>query len=125
MSTYTLNYPYEDLLTFINGSTSKNLFEPYSYAKYLEQDGIYSILIKLPGYEKNEVKVSLNSQDQKNKYISISAENKEYGNYSEKFLIKKAIEDKTIKANLKNGILTVSFSLEKEKHGKSIDVEVN
>lgn len=79
----------------------------------------YEIEIELPGYNKDDIHADL-----KDGYLTISAEHKEendekdskgnyirrerrYGNCSRSFFIGKEITEEDIKANFKNGILTL------------------
>lgn len=95
------------------------------YVKKFEKDGVYSVVLKLPGYEKEEVEVNLKIDElTRKKYIVIKAENKEYGKYTDTFIVKNEILESSVKASLKNGILTISFSLEKPKNSKHFQVKI-
>ncbi len=90
-----------------------------------EKDGIYSIEFKVPGYEKDEIQISLsNGNIAKSKLLTIKAENKQYGKLSEQVPLNVMVEEKSVKASLKNGILRVSFIPEKEK-SKFIEIKVD
>ncbi len=84
-----------------------------------EAENHYQIEIELPGYNKEDIHADL-----KDGYLTISAERKEekekkddkgnyirrerrYGNCSRSFYVGKEITENDIKANFKNGILTL------------------
>lgn len=102
--------------TFFPKQENKSLLFSHEPIKK-EIDGVYTLKYKLPGYEKNEIKISFDSKPSyTNRTVTVTAFNKEYGN--EKFvnLVHASIDEKSVKANLKNGILTLSYTLEKVKN---------
>ena len=125
MSTYTTT-PLTNWLKLINQDPSGvSLLNNYYNNNLTQKDGIYSVEFKVPGYEKDEIQISLsNATNSKNKVLTVKAENKEYGKTSEQIALTSNVEEKTIKASLKNGILKVSFCLEKEK-SKLIEIKVD
>jgi HSP20 family molecular chaperone IbpA len=125
MDTYTTT-PLTNWLKLINQYPSAvTSLNNYYNNNVTEKDGVYCFEFKVPGYEKNEIEISLiNSNGLKNKTLSVKAENKEYGIFSEKVMLNCNVEEKSIKAFLKNGILKVSLTPEKEK-SKFIEIKVN
>ena len=92
-----------------------------------EKDNNYVLDMDLPGYDKEDIKAQL-----KNGYLTITAqkntsndEKDEEGNYirrerycgkcSRSFYVGDSIKEEDIKANFKNGILTIEFPKEAEK----------
>jgi HSP20 family molecular chaperone IbpA len=126
MNTYTTT-PLTNWMKLINeyeypsGITSLSNYKNIVSIK----DGIYYFEFKVPGYEKDEIQISLiNGNTSRNKVLNIKAENKEYGKYTEKVVLSTNVEEKSIKASLKNGILKVSLIPEKEKT-KLIEIKVD
>lgn len=74
---------------------------------------------KLPGYEKDEIKIDLIQSNPTYKTLTVKANNSEYGSISYTSSIYKNIDEKQTKAVLKNGILTLTFFLEKSKYSLS------
>ena len=86
-----------------------------------ENDDSYDIIMDLPGFKKEEVKISLEDG-----YLSITAnkgleendtdkksgrfirQERYYGSMSRCFYVGKEVEHKDIKAGLENGVLTIS-----------------
>lgn len=80
----------------------------------------YEAKFKVPGYEKNEIKVSLSNKhlnyyENGIKTILIEASNKEYGLTKYYTTMTSNIDEASISATLKNGILTVSAELDAKK----------
>jgi HSP20 family molecular chaperone IbpA len=89
------------------------------------KDGVYCFEFKVPGYEKDEIQISLtNGNTSKNKVLNIKAENKVYGKYTEQVVLSTNVEEKSVKASLRNGILKISLIPEKEKT-KLIQIKVD
>lgn len=90
-----------------------------------EKDGKYMLEIDIPGYDKEEIKIEL--QDG---YLVVSAERNEEkedkhakylkrerftGMCSRSYYVGENVTEEDIKANFKNGILTIEFPKEVEK----------
>ena len=101
---------------FTTNSTNKfNHTEVYAQSK----DGLITAKYKLPGYERDDIKIDTSQTPTVNNYsyrtIIVKANNSEYGAVSYSTSIPKNIDEKLTKANLKNGILTLTFVQEKIK----------
>ena len=90
-----------------------------------EKDGKYLLEIDVPGYDKEDIKIELHEG-----YLTISAEKNEEkedkhakylkrerfsGMCSRSYYVGDNVREEDIKANFKNGILTVEFPKEPEK----------
>ena len=90
-----------------------------------EKDGKYLLEIDVPGYDKEDIKIELHEW-----YLTISAEKNEEkedkhakylkrerfsGMCSRSYYVGDNVREEDIKANFKNGILTVEFPKEPEK----------
>jgi HSP20 family molecular chaperone IbpA len=85
--------------------------------KTSSKDGIITAKYKVPGYNKDEIKIDIKPSNGFNvdRTLTINANNAEYGAVNYKSYIPKNIDEKLTKANLKNGILTLTFVQEKIK----------
>lgn len=81
------------------------------------KDGLLYLKYKLAGYEKDDIKIDVSQTSNLLNYrsITVKANNKEYGPITYVSSVPKNIEEKLTKANLKNGILTLTFVPEKIK----------
>ncbi len=90
-----------------------------------EKDGKYLLEIDVPGYDKEDIKIELHEG-----YLTISAEKNEEkedkhakylkrerfsGMCSRSYYVGNNLREEDIKANFKNGILTIEFPKEPEK----------
>jgi HSP20 family molecular chaperone IbpA len=125
MNTYT-ETPLTNWLKFVNQYPSSIApLSTYYNNNVTVKDGLYCFEFRVPGYEKDQIQISLtNGNTSKNRVLNIKAENKEYGKFSEQVILSNNVEEKSIKASLKNGILKVSFVPEKEK-SKLIEIKVD
>ena len=121
MSYLTSNWALEPLANeLVNGLFDSNrrlAFEDHNLIIPTKKDGIITLKYKVPGYEKNEIKIDLNQSlsNGVDRYLTVKATNSEYGTTMYKSYIPKNIDEKLTKANLKNGILTLTFVEEKIK----------
>ena len=121
MSYLTSNWALEPLANeLVNGLFDSNrrlAFEDHNLIIPTKKDGIITLKYKVPGYEKNEIKIDLNQSlsNGVDRYLTVKATNREYGTTMYKSYIPKNIDEKLTKANLKNGILTLTFVEEKIK----------
>lgn len=97
-----------DTFLTTSGSTGNNYY--YSVIP-IKKDGVITAKYKLAGYEKNDIKIELSplSTLAADRYLTVSAANDEYGAIVYKSNIPRNINEKLTKANLKNGILTLTF----------------
>lgn len=92
-----------------------------------ENNGVYSLKFKLPGFNKEDIKISFEAKENSraNRIVTISASNAEFGTEKFQSFVHNNIDDKSTKATLKNGILTITYSLEKIKNPlSSLKIEV-
>ena len=105
----TKNYPLDSL-----GKIFRE-YEKFNYVKPECKEDSVVFKYKLPGYEKNEIKIDSENFHSQTRVLKIIAENEEFGTTIYKSVIPNNVDEKSIKASLRNGILTLSFSLEKVK----------
>lgn len=87
---------------------------------YADENGYSKIKFRVPGYEKSEIKLSIEKGQYGKKVLSIKAENKEFGVLKISEILSSSVDESSIKASLKNGILTVSCATS----NKSIAIDV-
>jgi len=89
---------------------------------------------EFPGFEKDEIDISVNEG-----HLTISGERqfteeketkhhrveRSYGNFYRSFLLPKSADPEKISANLKNGVLTVTMPKKEEAKPRQIPVSVN
>lgn len=119
-------------------NTNFDLFGDYNNDAYLmksdiyTKDGIYTIDIDLPGFNKENINIDYN-----NGYLNITAEKLEefednnnyirrekiYGTYKRAYYVGK-IDENSIKANYTNGVLKINFNEIKElENKKTINID--
>ena len=81
----------------------------------------------LPGVEKGDVSVRA-----ENNHIIVSGERKNdsannnfYGKFEQIFKVPENVKVDKIKANLKNGVLNITFPKDKNAIGKEIDIKIS
>ena len=92
-----------------------NSYEKFDYIKPEIKEDSVIFKYKFAGYEKNEIKIDSENSHSPNRILKITGHNEEYGTIIYKSVIPTNVDDKSVKAVLKNGILTLSFLLEKLK----------
>lgn len=99
----------------------KDDFNNDYYDHLNEKNGIFTLKVKVPGYDKNDIKILFTEKNsyERHRKINLTAENEEYGIQKTSLLIHNNFDEKTVKANLKNGILTITYALEKTKSSLS------
>lgn len=83
------------------------------------KDGTFTIKFKIPGYQKEEIKITFSEKYSNNKCIDVFANNEEFGFEKYSSIVHRDVDEKSVKATLKNGILTISYSLQKAKTSSS------
>jgi len=83
----------------------------------VKKDGLIVLKYKVPGYDRDDIKIDIKSSNSLNsdRILTVIANNTEYGGITYKSYVPKNIEEKQTKANLKNGILTLTLVEEKIK----------
>jgi HSP20 family protein len=120
----------EDLDSFLGLTDRERAFIPQVDIK--ENKTNYKITAELPGMEKDEVKVEVNDH-----ILNIAGEKKEekeekednyyrversYGSFHRSFGLPQDIKEDKIKADFKNGVLTLTIPRSKEQKAKQIDI---
>ncbi len=89
---------------------------------------------EFPGFEKDEIDISVNegrltisgerpfTEEKETKHHRVE---RWYGNFNRSFLLPKSADPETISANLKNGVLTVTMPKKEEAKPRQIPVSVN
>ena len=81
----------------------ENVFAPKNTYKVTESDSFYALTMELPGFSKEQIKVTI-----KNNVLSVSAK-KEDAEITKSFLLNATIDTEKINAAAFNGILTVNL----------------
>jgi HSP20 family molecular chaperone IbpA len=121
-NTYLLN-------TLINSSNASDL-ENYNYSYVLakKKDETYTAKFNVAGFEKDEIKIDFFVKENtniNNRQIKVIAQNQEFGILKFFTEFPRLIDEKSVKASLKNGILTISCREEKIKSPlTSLKIEV-
>lgn len=117
-----------------------NLFEPffarpqydYMNTDIIESDKGYSLEIELPGFEKEDISISL-----ENNYLTISAKRSTSQDKDQKFLHKErhisfkrsfyveSIKEDDINASYKNGILSIFLPKETDESSKVRNITID
>lgn len=97
-------------------------------------DNDHKLKFKLPGYEKNEIKISLENSSKAKNYtflepygflkVTVLAQNKEEGTTRFEGYFPKTIDESTIEAKLNNGILTIAAKIDPKK-SKEREIPIN
>ena len=84
-----------------------------------EKEKVVKLVAEMPGVEKNDVKIVVDG-----KLVNIDAEHGEK-KYHAKVPIKYKVDENSVKASYKNGILEILFKLKEEEKpkGKTVEVE--
>lgn len=105
--------------------------EPVMKTDVTEKDGKYVMETDLPGFTKEDIKVSLNngtltvsaqhnaSNDEKDKSGRVIRQERYTGSYARSFYVGDAVKEEDIKASYKDGKLTLEIPHEEEK--KEVD----
>ncbi|MFC1725609.1 Hsp20/alpha crystallin family protein [candidate division KSB1 bacterium] len=98
-----------------------------------EKEKEYAIEFELPGLSKDDVKLSVeknvltvsgeraSKEDSKNDHYHYSE--RSYGKFERSFTLPENTKDEDVKANFKNGVLTVSIPKSKEAEPKTIEIK--
>jgi HSP20 family molecular chaperone IbpA len=88
---------------------------------YVDENGFSKIKFRVPGYEKSEIKLSVDKGSNGKKILNIKAENKEFGILKISETLSSIVDESSIKASLKNGILTISYNT----NNKTIQIDLD
>ena len=102
------------LQTLTNG-----LVYPQTNFKFVDtfiNNDTYVSKFNVAGFEKNEIKIEFTKRIAGyNRQVKVTAENKEFGTVKQFCEVPSSIDEKSVKAVLKNGILTISCCEERVK----------
>ncbi|WP_417543533.1 Hsp20/alpha crystallin family protein [Marinobacter sp.] len=119
------------------GSEGKDLFSRSDWAPAVdikETDNAFTIEAELPGMDKKDVKVTV-----RDGVLSIEGERKHeeksddkkvhrverfYGSFMRRFTLPENVDDNSVKANFKDGLLTLTLQKAEPKEPKAIEVDV-
>ncbi|MBL1271910.1 MAG: heat-shock protein [Marinobacter sp.] len=119
------------------GSEGKDLFSRSDWAPAVdikETDNAFTIEAELPGMDKKDVKVTV-----RDGVLSIEGERKHeeksddkkvhrverfYGSFMRRFTLPENVDDNSVKASFKDGLLTLTIQKAEPKEPKAIEVDV-
>ncbi len=119
---------FEDTGTKLNGRTGS----PSVDVSETENEIVFTA--EFPGFEKDEIDISVNegrltisgerpfTEEKETKHHRVE---RWYGKFNRSFLLPKSADPETISANLKNGVLTVTMPKKEEAKPRQIPVSVN
>jgi HSP20 family molecular chaperone IbpA len=88
----------------------------YDYVLTTKKDDSYVTKFNVAGFEKNEIKIEFTKKvSGYTRQVKIIAQNEEFGTLRLFSEVPSSIDEKTVKATLKNGILTILCNEEKVK----------
>ncbi len=82
-----------------------------------DKEKIVKLIAEMPGVEKNDVKIVVDG-----KIVNIDVEHGEK-KYHAKVPIKHKVDENSVKASYKNGVLEILFKLQEKPEGKTVEVE--
>jgi HSP20 family protein len=82
-----------------------------------EKEKVVKLVAEMPGVEKKDVKIVVDG-----KLVNIDVEHGEK-KYHAKVPIKHKVDEDSVKASYKNGILEITFKLQEKPEGKTVEVE--
>ena len=101
--------------------------EPVLKTDVVEKDGKYIMKTDLPGFAKNDVKVTLENgtlsihasrhenKDEKDKKGKVLRRERRYGSYSRSFYVGNQVKDSDVNASYKDGVLTSELPAKEDK----------
>lgn len=117
-----LNKAFETL----NGIELPSMFSETSLKESKNLEKEHKLKFKVPGYEKNEITVTIENSDLSSKRfkyfeqsqflkVVVVAQNKEEGTLKQEAYFPHSINESTIEAKLNNGILTIAAKVDPQK----------
>jgi len=124
--------------SFFRGGTQSDEPSNFSYwtpaVDITEQDDQYSVKVELPGVNKDDVKITLESniltirgekkQEKEEKEKNYHRVERTYGSFQRSFTLPTVVKSDKIDAIFKDGILTISLPKAEEAKPKQIEVRV-
>jgi HSP20 family molecular chaperone IbpA len=101
--------------------------EPVLKTDVVEKDGKYIMKTDLPGFAKNDVKVTLENgtlsihaarhenKDEKDRKGKVLRRERRYGSYSRSFYVGNQVKDSDVNASYKDGVLTIELPAKEDK----------
>ena len=124
------NSVFDDLIDDVFGTPGFNAGNSLMKTDIREKDGMYLLDIDLPGFRKEDIRISLyngnltvtaehnKSEEEKNAEGRIIRQERYMGSCSRSWYVGEAIKDGDIKAAFENGILTLEVPTEKKKEAE-------
>ncbi len=124
------NSVFDDLIDDVFGTPGFNAGNSLMKTDIREKDGMYLLDIDLPGFRKEDIRISLyngnltvtaehnKSEEEKNAEGRIIRQERYMGSCSRSWYVGEAIKDSDIKAAFENGILTLEVPTEKKKEAE-------
>ena len=121
------NSVFDDMIDDVFGAPGFNAGNSLMKTDIREKDGMFYLDIDLPGFRKEDIKISLyngtltvtaehhKSEDEKNAEGRIIRQERYMGSCSRSWYVGEAIRDTDIKAGFRDGILTLEVPTEKKK----------
>jgi HSP20 family molecular chaperone IbpA len=107
---------YNDILETINNLNKTYQQTNFKFVNTVIKGDNYVTHFNIAGFDKSEIKIEFTKKvGGYNRQIKIIAENKEFGISKQFTEVPSTIDEKSVKAVLKNGILTISCCEEKVK----------
>lgn len=107
---------YNDILQTINSLNKTYQQTNFKFVNTIINGEIYLTKFNVAGFEKSEIKIEFTKRlTGYSRQIKIIAENKEFGISRQFTEVPSTIDEKSVRAVLKNGILTISCCEEKVK----------
>ncbi len=112
--------PFEIFRSFFNGISNENGFISHNSEK-----NEYTVKIKAPGLKKDEIDIEVDYENMKvTAQLELTDERTQYGVKGLKYVVNvKNIDSKSVSPNLKNGILSITFSIDKNALAKKIEIK--
>ena len=124
------NSVFDDMIDDVFGTPGFNAGNSLMKTDIREKDGMFYLDIDLPGFRKEDIKISLyngtltvtaehhKSEDEKNAEGRIIRQERYMGSCSRSWYVGEAIKDTDIKAEFTNGILTLSVPTQQKKEAE-------
>lgn len=89
-----------------------------NYSSFVEKDGIYSLSLGVPGFAKEDIEISSEYSGE----LIIKGSSKQFGEFEVVKYLPEDIDNETIKASVKNGVLEITVQKSKTQKGRKIQI---